>query len=56
MSIFFNKTYETAVMAMSLSNDNKRDIAVMQECVRAINSNLAKMDYKLDTLIGWKTK
>lgn len=54
MSIFFSKTYETAIAAMSLGNENKRDIAVLQECIRSVNTNLVKMDSKLDTLVGWK--
>ena len=54
MSVFFNKTYETAIAAMSLGNENKREIAVMQECIKSVNSNLSKIDYKLDALLGWK--
>jgi len=54
LSIFFNKTYDTAVAAMNLGNENKKDIAVIQECIKSVNSNLFKMDGKLDTLLGWK--
>lgn len=54
MSVFFNKTYEAAIAAMSLGNENKREIAVMQECIKSVNNNLSKIDYKLDTILGWK--
>jgi hypothetical protein len=53
MSIIFFKTYEKAEAALTLGNDNKKDIAVMQSCIVSVNSTLMKMDVKLDKLIGW---
>ncbi len=56
LSIFFNKTYNTAVEAMALGNENKKDIAVIQECIRSVNKNLEKIDFKIDKLITWNGK
>jgi predicted DNA-binding protein YlxM (UPF0122 family) len=54
LSIFFNKTYDQSVSAMTLGNENKKDIAVIQECIKSVNSSLNKMDEKLDLLVGWR--
>jgi len=53
LSIVFFETYRKAEAALVSSNDNKRDIAVMQSCVASVNSTLTKMDIKLDKLLGW---
>jgi hypothetical protein len=52
LSIFFNKTFETATGAMALGNENKKDIAVIQECIKGVNINLEKMDKKLDRILN----
>ena len=51
LMLFFNKTYGLAETAQKLSNENKKDIAVMQQCIKAIDLNLVKIDFKLDTLL-----
>ncbi|MFA5324269.1 MAG: hypothetical protein WC373_16460 [Smithella sp.] len=53
MSTVFFETYRKAEAALALSNDNKKDIAVIQNCVSSVDSKLEKMDLKLDKLIGW---
>jgi len=53
MAIVFFETYRKAEAALVLSNDNKKDIAVMQTCIASVNSTLTKMDIKLDKLLGW---
>ena len=54
MSVFFNKTYSIAIEASKMGTDNSRDIAVLQQCIKTIDLNLAKMDIKLDTLLTIK--
>ena len=51
MSVFFNKTYSIAVEAVKAGQDNSKDIAVLQQCIKGIDLNLAKIDIKLDTLL-----
>jgi hypothetical protein len=54
LSVFFNKTYETACAAERLSYENKKDIAVIQQCFTDVERRLTGMDGKLDVLIGIK--
>ena len=54
MATFFNKTYSIAENALAMSNENKTNIAVLQQCIRGIDLSLTKMDIKLDTLLKLK--
>ena len=54
LSVFFNKTYTIAETALAMGNENKTNIAVIQQCIKGIDSSLAKMDIKLDTLLKFK--
>lgn len=56
LTVFFMKTYNLAEGAQILSQENKKDIAVLQQCVKNIDLSLAKMDIKLDTLLTMKNK
>ena len=56
MAVFFNKTYSIAENALTLSNENKIDIAVLKQCVKGIDISLTKIDLKLDTLLAIKTR
>ena len=51
MATFFSKTYNVAETALAMSNENKRDVAVLQQCIKGIDSSLAKIDFKLDALL-----
>ena len=51
MAIFFNKTYSIADQALVMSNENKKDIAVLQQCIKGIDLSLIRMDLKLDNLL-----
>lgn len=52
LTVFFMKTYNLAEGATDLSQENKKDIAVLQQCIKGIDLSLAKMDIKLDTLLS----
>ena len=52
LSLFFNKTYNLAETAAAVGSENKKDIAVLQQCIKGIDLSLAKMDIKLDTLLS----
>lgn len=54
MTVFFMKTYNLAEGAESLSQENRKDIAVLQQCIKGIDLSLVKMDLKLDTLLSLK--
>jgi len=54
LSIFFNKTYTIAEQALTIGNENKKDVAVLQQCIKGIDLSLTKMDLKLDTLLTRK--
>ena len=54
MAVFFNKTYSIAADAAEIGQENRKDIAVLQQCIKTIELNLAKMDIKLDTLLTLK--
>ena len=56
MATFFNKTYTIAEEARVGVSEAKKDIAVLQQCIKGIDSFLAKMDIKLDTLLTIKNK
>ena len=45
-----------AESALTLSNENKIDIAVLKQCVKGIDISLTKIDLKLDTLLAIKGK
>ncbi len=51
---FLQKTFEKADYALALGNENKKDIAVIQETVKGINKNFDTVNGKLDLLLGWK--
>ena len=51
LSVFFNKTYDMANSAYGMAQDNKKDIAVTQQCYKDIDRRLASIDFKLDKLI-----
>jgi len=51
MAIFFNKTYSIADQALAMSNENKKDIAVLAQCIKGIDLSLIRMDLKLDNLL-----
>ncbi len=53
LSIVFFETYRKAEASLVASNENKKDIAVLKECVSSVNGTLSKMDNKLDALLGW---
>lgn len=54
LGMFFNKTYNIAEIALAMSNENKKDVAVLQQCIKGIDLSLIKMDLKLDTLLTLK--
>jgi len=54
LTIFFTKTYDTAVGAMELSTRNEKDIAVIQEYLKGQGCIIEKMDKKLDKLLDAK--
>jgi hypothetical protein len=54
MSAVFFETYRKAEASLIIGNENKKDIAVMQNCISSVNVTLAKIDNKLDKLVGWK--
>jgi hypothetical protein len=54
MAVFFNKTYTIAEQALTMSNENKTNIAVLQQCIKSVDLALVKMDIKLDTLLAIK--
>jgi hypothetical protein len=56
LTVFFNKTYTIAEQALAMSNDNKKDVAVIQQCIKGIDLSLTKMDLKLDTLLTLKSR
>lgn len=56
LGMFFNKTYNIAEIALAMSNENKKDVAVLQQCIKGIDLSLAKMDIKLDALLSLKNK
>jgi hypothetical protein len=56
MATFFNKTYNVAEQALAMGNENKKDVAVLQQCVKSVDMALTKMDLKLDTLLFMKKK
>lgn len=51
LTVFFIKTYNLAEGAQSLSQENRKDVAVLQQCVKSIDLTLIKMDLKLDTIL-----
>ncbi len=51
MSVFFNKTYTIAESAAALGQDNKKDIAVLQNSYSNIDRRLATIDIKIDRLL-----
>ena len=51
MSTFFNKTYNIAEIALAQSNENKKDVAVLQQCFREIDRRLTAIDGKLDRIV-----
>jgi len=52
MAVFFNKTYNTAEAALALGNENKVNIAVLQQCIKTIDLSLIRMELKIDTLLN----
>lgn len=52
MAVFFNKTYSTAEDARAGVAEVKKDVAVLQQCIKGIDLSLVKMDLKLDTLLS----
>jgi len=56
LSVFFNKTYTIAEQALAMGGENKKDIAVIQQCIKGIDLALTKIDIKLDTLLMIKNK
>jgi hypothetical protein len=54
MAVFFNKTYSIATDAHSLGQNNTKDIAVLQQCIKGMDLTLVKMDLKLDTIMSKK--
>lgn len=51
LSVFFNKTYDMASAASALAQDNKKDIAVAQQCYKDIDRRLSSIDFKIDKLL-----
>jgi len=56
MAVFFNKTYSVAEDARIGVAETKKDIAVLQQCIKGIDFSLVKMDLKLDTLLTIKNR
>lgn len=52
MAVFFNKTYSIAEQALVMGNENKKDIAVVQQWLKTLDLNLIRMDLKLDTIVS----
>jgi peptidoglycan hydrolase CwlO-like protein len=51
LSTFFYKTYGVAESAMEMANNNRKDIAVLQQCITDISRQLASIDNKLDRIV-----
>lgn len=51
LSLFFNKTYNLAESASTMSYEVKQDVAVLQSEFKNINSKLEKIDIKIDKLL-----
>lgn len=51
LTVFFMKTFTTAEQALAMGNENGKNVAVLQQCIKTIDLYLAKMDMKLDTLL-----
>lgn len=43
LTMFFNKTYQLAESASILSFENKKDVAVIQECISNVKDSLIKI-------------
>jgi hypothetical protein len=54
LSIIFFATYKKADAAMDGLGEVKKDVAVLQECVKTGNENYKVINYKLDKLLGWE--
>ena len=39
-------------VALAMGNENKTNIAVLQQCIKGIDLNLIKMDLKLDNVLS----
>jgi len=54
LSVTFFETYRKAEAAVSGLSESKKDIAVLQSAVVAINKSFDSVNSKLDLLLGWK--
>ena len=54
LTVFLMKTFSTAEEARAGVADAKRDIAVLQQCIKGIDVSLVKMDIKLDKILDGK--
>jgi len=51
LSAFFNKTYDMAQDAYGMAQENRKNIAVAEQCYKDIDRRLTSIDYKLDKLL-----
>ncbi len=53
LSITFFETYKKADAAVTGVSEIRKDVAVLQSCVKSIDKNYDIINLKLDKLIGW---
>jgi nitrate reductase assembly molybdenum cofactor insertion protein NarJ len=54
LSIIFFATYKKADAAETGLGEVRKDVAVLQECIKTVNKNYDVINYKLDKLLGWE--
>lgn len=52
IGIFFNVTYNISKEAYGMATENRKEIAVNQECIRNMKDMLSSANKKLDLLLG----
>uniref|UniRef100_A0A6M3IXA5 Uncharacterized protein n=1 Tax=viral metagenome TaxID=1070528 RepID=A0A6M3IXA5_9ZZZZ len=53
LSITFFETYKKADAAVTGVSEIRKDVAVLQSCVKSIDKNYDIINLKLDKLLGW---
>ncbi len=54
LSITFFETYRKADAAVTGVSEIRKDVAVLQSCIKSIDKNYDIINLKLDKLLGWK--
>ncbi len=53
LSITFFETYRKADAAVTGVSEIRKDVAVLQNCIKSIDKNYDLINLKLDKLLGW---